>query len=55
MSRDLAMGSAVRDLVDRMFGGSVESLLMNLMKTESVDDATFERLRKAISEKQDQA
>ncbi len=54
LSRDLAMGSALKDLVDRMFGGSVESLLMNLIKTEHVDDATFKRLRKAISEQEDQ-
>ncbi|HMH11466.1 MAG TPA: BlaI/MecI/CopY family transcriptional regulator [Edaphobacter sp.] len=52
LSRDIAMGRAVRDLVDRMFGGSVERLLMNLVKTEKVDDSTFERLKKAISERE---
>jgi predicted transcriptional regulator len=45
------MKSAVRDLVDRMFSGSVESLMMNLLKTENVDEATVERLRKVISRK----
>jgi BlaI family penicillinase repressor len=51
VSRELAMKSAVRDLVDRMFSGSVESLMMNLLKTENVDEATVERLRKVISRK----
>jgi len=48
ISRELAMKSAVRDLVDRMFSGSVETLMMSLVKSENVDGATFERLRKAI-------
>jgi BlaI family penicillinase repressor len=47
--RETAMKGAVRDLVDRMFSGSVESLMMNLVKTENVDEATFERLRKVIA------
>jgi BlaI family penicillinase repressor len=49
LSRETAMKGAVRDLVDRMFSGSVESLMMNLVKTENVDEATFERLRKVIA------
>jgi predicted transcriptional regulator len=55
LSRDVAMGSAISDLVDRMFGGSVESLLMNLVKTEKVDDATFKRLRKALAAQEEEA
>jgi BlaI family transcriptional regulator, penicillinase repressor len=47
--REAAMKSAVRDLVDRMFSGSVESLMMNLVKTENVDEATIERLRKVVA------
>jgi predicted transcriptional regulator len=42
-----AMGSAVRDLVDRMFGGSAESLVMGLVET---DQLTPERL-KVLQEK----
>jgi BlaI family transcriptional regulator, penicillinase repressor len=52
LSRELAMGSAIRDLVERMFGGSVETLLMNLLRTEKLDDETFERLRRAIAERE---
>ena len=55
LSRDLAMGSAVQDLVERMFGGSVESLLMNLVKQEKVDQKTWARLRRAIAEQEDKA
>ncbi len=49
LSRELVMGSAIRDLVERMFGGSVEAMLMNLLKTERVKDETLRRLRRAIS------
>ena len=53
LSRELAMGSAIQDLVKRMFGGSVETLLMNLVKTEQVDDASLRRLRRAIAEREE--
>ncbi|WP_263385822.1 BlaI/MecI/CopY family transcriptional regulator [Granulicella arctica] len=51
LSREAAMKTAVRDLVDRMFSGSVESLMMNLVKAEEVDEATFKRLRKVIADR----
>jgi BlaI family transcriptional regulator, penicillinase repressor len=53
LSRQLAMGSAIRDLVKRMFGGSVEALLMNLVETEKLDDETWKRLRLAIEEREE--
>lgn len=53
LSRELARGSAVQDLVERMFGGSVESLLMNLTKPETVDAETWARLRRAIAEREE--
>lgn len=53
ISREIAMKSAVRDLVDRMFSGSVESLMMNLAKTEDLDEATFEKLRKIIASREE--
>ena len=53
ISREIAMKSAVRDLVDRMFSGSVESLMMNLAKTEALDEATFEKLRKIIASREE--
>jgi BlaI family penicillinase repressor len=53
LSLELAMGSAIRDLVKRMFGGSVEALLMNLVQTEKLDDETWKRLRLAIEEREE--
>lgn len=50
--QEAAMKSAVRDLVDRMFSGSAESLLMNLIETENIDEATFERLRKTVPDRE---
>ncbi|MCX6592480.1 MAG: BlaI/MecI/CopY family transcriptional regulator [Acidobacteria bacterium] len=47
LKRREARGAAVRDLVDRMFGGSAESLVMGLLET---DQLTPERL-KALQEK----
>jgi BlaI family transcriptional regulator, penicillinase repressor len=55
LSREVAMGTAIRDLVERMFGGSVETLLMNLTKPEKVDDETWERLRLVISKREKQS
>ncbi len=53
LSRERAMGSAVRDLVERMFGGSVESLLMNLVENKELDEKTRARLRRAIAEREE--
>ena len=51
VARDVAMKSALRDLVDRMFSGSVESLVMNLLESERVDEETFERLQALIAKR----
>lgn len=45
-----AVTHAVRDLVDRMFAGSSEELVMSLIKTRQLDRATIERLTKRIEE-----
>lgn len=36
-SRETVLGQAVRDLVERMFGGSSEALVMSLVKSRQVD------------------
>ena len=51
VARGVAMKSALRDLVNRMFSGSVESLVMNLLESERVDDKTFERLQALIAKR----
>jgi BlaI family transcriptional regulator, penicillinase repressor len=37
VSEDRATRNAVRDLVDRMFGGSSEQLVMSLIKSKQID------------------
>jgi BlaI family transcriptional regulator, penicillinase repressor len=53
VSKDIAAGSAIRDLINRMFGGSTEDLLMSLAKTEKIDVETVDRLKRAIVEAQE--
>ena len=39
---------AVRDLVDRMFGGSSEDLVMSLIKSRQIDSKTIARLSRQL-------
>ncbi len=49
-----ALGHAVRDLVDRMFGGSSEELVMSLIKTRQIDAKKIAELSKRLeAEKED--
>jgi len=41
--------SATRDLVERVFGGSVESLMAHLLKNEKVSREEIEGIRKLIN------
>ena len=50
VSRQRATGSAVEDLVERMFGGSAEALLMTLVETKGIDSKDLERLSKIVAE-----
>jgi predicted transcriptional regulator len=45
-----ATGHAVRDLVDRMFGGSSEELVMSLIKSKQIDAVQIARLSKMLDE-----
>lgn len=47
VSQDKALRQGVRDIVDRMFGGSSEELVMSLLKSGEIDS---ERLR-ALTER----
>jgi len=49
-SRELASGGAVRDLVNRIFNGSVESLLVNLVQSRQIDRAELARLAQKVAE-----
>lgn len=45
-----ALSHAVRDLVDRMFGGSNEELVMSLIKSKQLDAEQIARLSKKLDE-----
>jgi predicted transcriptional regulator len=46
-----ALGQAVRDLIDRMFGGSSEELVMSLIKSREIDlDKLAELTRRVEAE-----
>jgi BlaI family transcriptional regulator, penicillinase repressor len=46
-----ASGHAVRDLVDRMFGGSSEELVMSLIKSKQINAKQIARLSKMLEKK----
>jgi predicted transcriptional regulator len=48
VSRQKAMGQIVGDLVDRVFGGSAESLVMNLLETRRLTPDKLAKLREKI-------
>jgi predicted transcriptional regulator len=47
-SREAVLGNAVRDLIERMFGGSSEELLMSLIKTRQVDPKRIAELARKL-------
>lgn len=49
VSRRRATGSAVEDLVKRMFGGSAEALLLTLVETRGITSDDLARLSKAVA------
>lgn len=48
VSRSQASGHAVSDLIDRMFGGSAESLVMSLVETRHLTAEKLARLNKLV-------
>jgi predicted transcriptional regulator len=48
VSRNQAIGNALGDLVDRMFGGSAESLVMSLVETKRLTPAKLAKLQKLL-------
>jgi BlaI family penicillinase repressor len=45
-----ALGQQLRDLVDRMFGGSSEELVMSLLKTRQIDAKRLAELTERFSD-----
>jgi predicted transcriptional regulator len=50
VSEAKASGHAVRDLVDRMFGGSSEDLVMSLIKSHQIDAKMIAELSRRLEE-----
>jgi BlaI family penicillinase repressor len=48
VSRSQVIGNAVGDLIDRMFGGSAESLVMSLVETRHLTPEKLSRLNNLI-------
>ena len=48
VSEARALTQAVRDLVDRMFGGSSEDLVMSLLKSKDIDAKTIAALTRRL-------
>ena len=48
-TRDKVLGRAVRDLIDRMFGGSSEELVMSLIKNRQVDPERIAELSRRLA------
>jgi predicted transcriptional regulator len=49
VSKETVLGHAVRDLVERMFGGSSEELVMSLVKSRQVDPARLAELGRIVA------
>lgn len=45
-----AANHAVRDLIDRMFGGSTEDLVMSLVKNRQIDAGKLRRLTESLED-----
>ncbi|MDX2151963.1 MAG: BlaI/MecI/CopY family transcriptional regulator [Bryobacteraceae bacterium] len=53
LSRRKAVHSAVGELLDRFFGGSADSLVMNLIETKQLTPERLERLRQMTESKEE--
>ena len=47
-SRERALREAAGDLIERVFGGSVDALLMSLVKNRQLDKVTLAKMEKLI-------
>jgi predicted transcriptional regulator len=50
VSRERAMGGALKDLVSRMFGGSSEALLMAMVDSRQIDAEDLARIAEKLKE-----
>lgn len=52
LSRERAASGVIRDMIDRLFGGSVEGLLMSLVKSKQLNVKKLEELRTLVEEQE---
>ena len=55
VSEAKASSHAVRDLIDRMFGGSTEELVMSLLKSRQIDAKQIAKLSKMLEKEGEDA
>ena len=51
VTEERAMGQSLRDVIDRLFGGSSEELVMSLLKTRQIDAKRLARLSEQFNKK----
>ncbi|MFL6248731.1 MAG: BlaI/MecI/CopY family transcriptional regulator [Thermoanaerobaculia bacterium] len=49
ISREKALGNTLRDIVQRMFGGSAEALVLSLVETRQLTPETLQRLHELVT------
>ena len=52
VTKEKAVGSALRDIVQRLFGGSSEALVLSLMETKQLTPKALCRLQEMIEEQE---
>ena len=50
LTREKAASNAIGDMIDRLFGGSVDGLLMSLVKNEQLDPTKLQELSGLVEE-----
>ena len=50
VSEEKALGQSLRDMIDRMFGGSSEELVMSLLKSRQIDAKRLAKLTEKFRE-----
>ena len=49
ITREKAAGKTLRDVIDRVFGGSAEALVLSLMETKQLTPETLQRLHEMVT------
>ena len=55
VTQEKAIGQSLRDMIDRMFGGSSEELVMSLLKSRQIDAKRLTKLTERFSQEKGDA